>query len=452
MGSGIFALIFLCQLLVWVSGELSDFDSTDVTSRLNHKFVNKWLDEYFLVSGNRVPPRMFIDWIKLASAHNCSIRPADYRHIFEDLEPFKMPGTSVAYIKAAFDVLKAYKRDVVLLSRDDLTNISERLPYHIGPAMDLVRGVLDPEIDFNLLFHYFDEPLVIPSDDHSLHPYTDMDSVFERNEAFRDEYSQYRDRHSLLRVPTSFVAVPAKFPVMGINRLGAFYDIILPTRRTGLAVLTLEQRDAALKAPEWSHKISKAIFRGSSTGINFKDMKRKGLKLTISPRFLLQEMAQLQQRGLLNCSVQLDFGISKYWQFNGEADDYRVYTEKFPQVPTVSHFEQFKAKYLVVVDGNGWPDRVATFLLSGSLVFMATLHEDWVIRQLQDGVHYMKVKPDLSDLLEKLEWAQQNDELASKIAKNGKEFARQKFNLEQMQVYNALLLMEYQNLFKKWQE
>ena len=63
----------------------------------------------------------------------------------------------------------------------------------------------------------------------------------------------------------------------------------------------------------------------------------------------------------------------------------------------------------MVADGNGWPDRIANFMLSGSLVFLATVHEDWVINQLLDGVNYIKVKPDLSDLVEKFEWAAKND-------------------------------------------
>ena len=105
----------------------------------------------------------------------------------------------------------------------------------------------------------------------------------------------------------------------------------------------------------------------------------------------------------------------------------------------------------MIVDGNGWPDRVAINLLSGSLVFIATIHDEWVLNQLIDGVHYIKVKPDLSDLIEKIDWAAQHDQEAKKIAQNGRKFASEKFNLEQVQVYNAFLMMEYQNLFKSAQ-
>lgn len=71
----------------------------------------------------------------------------------------------------------------------------------------------------------------------------------------------------------------------------------------------------------------------------------------------------------------------------------------------------------------------------------------WVIRQLIDGVHYIRIKPDLSDLLEKLEWAAENESKSQEIAENGKILAIRKFDTNNMQVYNAFLMMEYQSLF-----
>ena len=64
-----------------------------------------------------------------------------------------------------------------------------------------------------------------------------------------------------------------------------------------------------------------------------------------------------------------------------------------------------------------------------------------------DGIHYVKVKPDLSNLIEKLEWAYTNDEEAKAVAQNGQKLASSRFDLNNLQVYNALLLMEYENLF-----
>ena len=109
---------------------------------------------------------------------------------------------------------------------------------------------------------------------------------------------------------------------------------------------------------------------------------------------------------------------------------------------------QFRYKYLVVVDGNGAADRISIFMASGSLVFLSTVLEDWASNQIIAGEHYIKVKPDLSDLVEKLEWAAGHDALKLKrIAQNGREFVLKNMNRPDRQIYNALLFMEYQALF-----
>ena len=427
------------------------FESLDEVenNRINPKFINKWLDEYFSVSGNRVPPRMFIEWIKIASIHNCSIRPSDYRHIFEDLKPFKMPGMSSKFIQTASDVIEAYGREVLPLSQQKLTELSTKMPIHVGNSLDLLKSaeLLNPELDFSLILQYSDESMVIPSDDHSLAPYADIASIFERSSVFQEEFADFQGEVSLLSVPHSFNAVPVMFPVFSVARIIGFKDIIMPTRRTGLGVLSGEQREAAEASVDWILKETKAVFRGTSTGIDFNAAKKKGFDITISPRFKLYELALLQRDGKLNCSVPLDFALTKYLQYNSSPVDFRDLRDKYPERPAMGLIEQFKSKYIVLVDGNGWTDKVAGVLLSGSLLFLSTIHEDWVTRQMIDGFHYIKINPDLSDLIEKLEWAHENDLIARQIAENGRQLAIKKLDTNHLKVYNALLIMEYQNLF-----
>jgi hypothetical protein len=199
----------------------------------------------------------------------------------------------------------------------------------------------------------------------------------------------------------------------------------------------------------WKEKANKAMFRGRSTGVNFVKARLENIPLTNSPRFKLHEMSMQQQIGLLNCSVKLDFGLTDLWQYNDKPIYAQAILSKYPLIDSLDFQTQFKSKYLVIVDGNAWPDRVAFYLLSGSLVFLSTLHEEWVINQLIDGENYIKVKPDLSDLIEKLEWASKNDDIAEIIALNGRKLAQKRLNINQIQIYNALLFMEYQKLFEK---
>lgn len=445
-------LIFL-SIKIGVYAIKEQFESIDMAAELNRvnpKFINKWLDEYFLVSGNRVPPRMFIEWIKLAAAHNCSIRPSDYRAIFEDLKPFRMPGMSNEYIRVAANTIEAYGREILSLSQQKLMELSTKMPLHMGSALDLLTNgeLLNQEVvDFNLLLQYSDESMIIPSSDHSLEPYRDMEDVFERSLLLREVFDEYKNQNSLLSVPHSFNGIPVMIPVFSVSRMIGFKDIIMPTRRVGLGVLSKEQREAALESANWDSKETKAVFRGTTTGIDFKEAERKGFDIKVSARFKLYEFALQQREGKLNCSVPLDFAVTKYLQYNGSPNDFKSLRDIYPERPAMGLIDQFKFKYVVLVDGNGWADKAAGVMLSGSLLFLSTVHEDWVTRQMIDGVHYLKIKPDLSDLIEKLEWARGHDQVASQIAENGRSLATRKFDTNHLQVYNALLIMEYQNLF-----
>ena len=73
---------------------------------------------------------------------------------------------------------------------------------------------------------------------------------------------------------------------------------------------------------------------------------------------------------------------------------------------------------------------------TGALVFVvASPIQHWLVppyaaNLFQEYVHYVPVKYDLSDLLEKLQWARDHDEEAAGIAANGKMLAKRVFNQE----------------------
>ncbi len=73
------------------------------------------------------------------------------------------------------------------------------------------------------------------------------------------------------------------------------------------------------------------------------------------------------------------------------------------------------------------------------------MFENW----LKPYEHYIPVEMDLSDLEKKVEWAIQNDELAHKIAENGRNFVRNHVRVEDLDCYVFRLLLEYGNLIHK---
>ena len=111
----------------------------------------------------------------------------------------------------------------------------------------------------------------------------------------------------------------------------------------------------------------------------------------------------------------------------------------------INHLEY---KYLVDVDGNSCSfERYFWVLLSNSLVLkQITPNIQWYYSALNPYEHFVPVKEDLSDLLEKYEWALSHDLEAKKIAQNATEFAKENLSTEDVFLYMHCLLKEYARL------
>ncbi len=68
--------------------------------------------------------------------------------------------------------------------------------------------------------------------------------------------------------------------------------------------------------------------------------------------------------------------------------------------------------------------------------------------QLERWTHYVPVKKDLSDLVERIRWALQHDEEAERIAKNARDFARRHLMPREIVCYHALVLREWTERLK----
>jgi len=87
--------------------------------------------------------------------------------------------------------------------------------------------------------------------------------------------------------------------------------------------------------------------------------------------------------------------------------------------------EQSKYKYIIHVDGNVNAYRLLTTMLTGSLILRVdSPYTSWVDHLIKPNKHYIMVRPDLSDLVEKIQWCMRHDTKSSQIAKNGYDFAK----------------------------
>jgi hypothetical protein len=110
----------------------------------------------------------------------------------------------------------------------------------------------------------------------------------------------------------------------------------------------------------------------------------------------------------------------------GEAEIKEI-TESGFMRPFVPADELARVKYNIDIDGhsNAW-SALFMKLLSGSPVLKVaspTGCVQWYYEKLKPWINYVPVAPDLSDLVEKINWLRQRDDVAARIGLSGRELA-----------------------------
>jgi hypothetical protein len=87
----------------------------------------------------------------------------------------------------------------------------------------------------------------------------------------------------------------------------------------------------------------------------------------------------------------------------------------------VSSDEQMKYKYILDMDGCGastW-DAIAWKMRSGSVIFSVEgIWNRWFSDRFLPGIHYIPIKEDFSDLIEKYQWCEENQDKCKEIVYN----------------------------------
>uniref|UniRef100_A0A9L0TBU0 Protein O-glucosyltransferase 2 n=1 Tax=Equus caballus TaxID=9796 RepID=A0A9L0TBU0_HORSE len=181
-------------------------------------------------------------------------------------------------------------------------------------------------------------------------------------------------------------------------------DIVMPTYDLTDSVLETMGRVSldmmsvqGNTGPPWESKNSTAVWRG-------RDSRKERLELVK----LSRKHPEL-----------IDAAFTNFFFFKHDESLYG------PIVKHISFFDFFKHKYQINVDGTVAAYRLPYLLVGDSVVLKQdSIYYEHFYNELQPWKHYIPVKSNLSDLLEKLKWAKDHDEEAKKIAKAGQEFAR----------------------------
>jgi hypothetical protein len=220
-------------------------------------------------------------------------------------------------------------------------------------------------------------------------------------------------------------------PILSMVTTDKNADIPFPTMEDWARVSSLENK---LFYPDfknysytfeldWSKKVPTAFFRGASTGC--------GVTVETNPRL---KLALLSKRSPVEKGVPLlDAGISK-WNCRPRKIINQPYLEvidpvqlkkqyDLDTVPFLSPEEQSRYKYIINVDGHVSAFRLSLELSMGSVVLLQeSKYRIWFRKYLKEYVHYVPIKEDLSDLLDKIRWCRENDDKCKEIAIQSKQF------------------------------
>lgn len=107
--------------------------------------------------------------------------------------------------------------------------------------------------------------------------------------------------------------------------------------------------------------------------------------------------------------------------------------------------EQLKYKFLLCIEGNDVATNLKWSMSSNSLCLMSKpKFETWFMEgQLEAGVHYVQLKDDYSNLIEKMEYYLKHESEALQIIKNANEYVSQFKDEEQERLISLLVAQKY---------
>ncbi len=185
--------------------------------------------------------------------------------------------------------------------------------------------------------------------------------------------------------------------------------------------------DSAVEKYPWEKKKSSAIWRGSPTGADYKEIDIV-TTLDSSNRITHKDVPRIKFALLAKEIPIIDAGFPFYSNdFFGGFSNLQPFLEKNGILKNfISREEQISYEYLIDVDGNvnSW-DGFFWKLYSNSVVFkIMSEWEQWFYDRIKPWFHYIPVRNDMADLEERIEWALANEEKCKEIAINGRDFAK----------------------------
>lgn len=200
----------------------------------------------------------------------------------------------------------------------------------------------------------------------------------------------------------------------------------------------LEGIDITQYEPTWCEKQPKMIWRGSTSQLSYDG----------NVHYIMPDNLHLFSRILLcNYSQLFPELIDAKFTFFAQGAEHIPSLQEF-RGDFISFEEQLKYKYHILVDGNacaysasGWK------FFTNSLIFKPNSPLiQWYYNALTPGIHYLPLKENLEDIIDKIQWAMEHDKEAETIAQNARQFAINNLTYEYNLIYIYQLLLQYSQL------
>jgi hypothetical protein len=188
---------------------------------------------------------------------------------------------------------------------------------------------------------------------------------------------------------------------------------------------------------EWGNKIDKAIFLGSATGCGITTETNMRLKSAD----ISYDNPDLLHAGITNWNAR----VKKY-----EGQSLEIINPKkfrFKLADRMNQKEKSKYKYILIIDGHVSAFRLSFDLSLNSVILLVdSPYYIWYSKMLVPYEHYIPIKKDLSDLIEKINWCKNNDKECKKIANKAKKFYETYLSKEGLYDYFQKILTDISKL------
>ncbi|KAF7290524.1 CAP10 domain-containing protein [Mycena indigotica] len=438
--------------------------------------LNEAIARYTLKT-RRPPPPNYSEWFNFAKNSSCLID--NYDQIHRDFEPFYQlakkhpkwfreavdqgselflretqdlrPKRQAAYGLAAI----AFKDKKLVLPPYQPTTYAKDIPQHLFKITSLM-----PDLTF--LLNGRDEPRVVfdtrqPGALEKIDPSADLmpfhltpspTGPFFRNQPGCNVSSRghgfVHDDSELVSFLTSSASsdfTTSLWPLFSMAKLTCFADILFP----GQYYYRMSRWSPKIGANDipWADKKPILYWRGGSTGGRILSTPTTSNHHSF-PRFRLLKLAS-------NHSDIMDIKMTGFAQEYCKTEDGCRFSPIIIEYsifgPKASRRDVLGYKYLFDIDGNTFSGRFLGLLRSGSLVFKATVYQEFFNDWIRPYEHFIPVKYDLSDLVHKLQWAIDHEQEARRIQETGKLFADKVMTDAQNDCYMSLLLLEWARLY-----